>query len=271
MAKKVLITGAGSGFGKGASLALAKKGYEVIASVEIAPHKTSLLEEAKKENVELQVEVLNITIEEDRQAIFRNEIDVLVNNAAIMETGPIAEIPMELVRRNFETNFFATLEMTQGFVPQMVKRGSGKIIFISSMGGLVSFPFVSVYTATKHALESVAEGLKSELAGTGVEICTINPGAYATGFNDRGGETMNKWFDPAKSYTKPEVFEMLSGGLNQQGDPQEVFDMIVKVVEEDNSKFRNVVPEELGEWIKGVQEQTWKAKKDDPLMSEFPG
>ena len=103
MGKTILITGAGSGFGEGAALALAKKGHTVIAGVEIAPQKTSLLEKAEKAGIKLQAEVLDIKNERDREAIFRNDIDVLINNAGIMETGPVAEFPMEIVRSNFET------------------------------------------------------------------------------------------------------------------------------------------------------------------------
>lgn len=267
MSKTILITGAGSGFGEGAALELAKRGHNVIAGVEIAPQKTSLLEKAEKAGVELQVEVLDINNEQDRKAIFGNEIDVLINNAGIMETGPVAEIPMDLVRKNFETNVFGTLAMTQGIVPQMVKRGSGKVIFITSMGGLITVPFVAIYNATKHALESLAEGLKGELTGTGVEICTINPGAYATGFNDRGAETMMRWFDPQKSLTRPEIFGAIAeGALENQLDPGEVVDAIVRIAEEDNSKFRNVIPEAIIPWIKELQERAWTAKKDDPIM-----
>ncbi|WP_406657325.1 SDR family oxidoreductase [Methanolobus sp. ZRKC2] len=266
MKKSILITGAGSGFGEGAALALAKKGHRVIAGVEIAPQKTALLQKAEEAGVELQIEVLDITNERDREAIFKNEIDVLINNAGIMETGPVAEIPMEIVRSNFETNVFGTLAMTQGFVPQMVKRGSGKVIFVTSMGGLITFPFVAIYNATKHALESLAEGLKGELAGTGVEVCTINPGAYATGFNDRGAETMARWFDPGTSFTKPEILASIAGGLENQLDPQELVDAIVRIAEEDNSNFRNVIPEGIIPWIKMLQEKAWVAKKDDPLV-----
>ena len=87
---------------------------------------------------------------------------MLISNAGVMQTGPVAEISMENVRRNFETNVFGTLALTQGFARQMVKRGSGKIVIVTSMGGLVTVPFAGVYCATKHALEALAEALKAE-------------------------------------------------------------------------------------------------------------
>ncbi len=266
MKKTILITGASSGFGKGTAIGLAKKGHKVIAAVHVEPLKTILLEDATKEGVELEVIVMDVTKESDRQAAFKYDIDVLMSNAGVMETGPVAEIPMENVRRNFEVNVFASIQVAQGFLPQMVKRGSGKVIFTSSMGGLVTVPFAAIYTATKHALEGVAEGLKEELAETGVEICTVNPGIFGTGFNDRGAETMLKWFDPSKTLTRPEVFQALtSADMSNQLDPQIMIDAMIRVAEEENSQFRNVIPEAIIPWIKATQKRAWEARKDDNL------
>ncbi len=268
MSKRILITGASSGFGKGTAIGLAKKGHKVIAGVHVEPLKTILLEEAKKEGVELEVIVLDVTKESDRQFAFNNyEIDVLMSNAGIMETGPVAEIPMENVRKNYEVNVFASLAMAQGFIPQMIKRGSGKVIFTSSMGGLITVPFAAIYTSTKHALEGIAEGLKEELTGTGVEICTVNPGVFGTGFNDRGAETMLKWWNPEKSLSKLEIIQALAdpSSLEHQLDPQMMVDAMIKVTEEENSLFRNVVPEAIIPWIKATQAQAWIASKNDML------
>lgn len=268
MSKTILITGASSGFGKGTAIGLAKKGHRVIAGVHVEPLKTILLEEAKNEGVELEVIVLDVTKESDRQFAINNyEIDVLMSNAGIMETGPVAEIPMENVRRNYEVNVFAPLQLVQGFLPQMVKRGTGKVIFTSSMGGLITVPFAAIYTSTKHALEGMVEGLKDELSGTGVEICTVNPGVFGTGFNDRGAETLTKWWNPEKSLSKMETIQAFTDpkGLENQLDPQLMIDTMIRVAEEDNSKFRNVIPEAIIPWIKATQEQAWKARKNDFL------
>ena len=265
MTKNILITGAATGFGKGAALELARRGHKVIAGVQIAPQKTELIAEAERKGVSLEVIELDITDEEDRKSAFANEVDVLVNNAGTMETGPAAEIPMKLVRRNYETNVFGTLAMIQGFAPQMVKRGIGKIVTVTSMGGLITVPFGSVYTSTKHALESLMEGLQIELAGTGVEVCTVNPGAFATGFNDRGAETMMRWFDAEHTLSRPELLQGMANGLDGQMDPQAQIDDLVKVIEEERSKFRNVCPEAIVPWIKATQAKAWVAQSDDPI------
>jgi short-subunit dehydrogenase len=270
MAKRILITGAATGFGKGTALELAKRGHSVTAGVQIAPQKTELMKDAADAGVQLNIQVLDITDEDDRRAALANEIDVLINNAGVMETGPVAEIPMKYVRRNFETNVFGTLAITQGFARQMVERGSGKIIFVTSMGGLITVPFAAVYCATKHALEALAEGLKAELAGTGVEVCTANPGVYGTGFNDRGAETVMRWFDPSKTLTKPEVLAAAASGIGQQLDPRSMIDAFVRIAEEDLSKFRNVVPDETAAWVREIQRHTWDVGKDDAIMTSPP-
>ncbi len=270
MAKRILITGAATGFGRGTAIALAKRGHTVIAGVQIAPQVTELMKYASDAGVNLKIIVLDINDEGDRQAAWANEVDVLINNAGVMQTGPVAEIPMEMVRRNFETNVFGTLAITQGFARQMVKRGAGKIVMVTSMGGLITVPFGGVYCATKHALEALAEALKAELAGTGVEVCTANPGVYGTGFNDRGAETMLRWFDMSKSLTKPEVLMAAAGGLRTQHDPQSMIDAFVRIAEEESSKFRNVVPDSTAEWIKDLQAKTWQAGKDDPIFTPPP-
>ena len=111
MSKTILITGASSGFGKGTAFGLAKKGHKVIAAVHVEPLKTILMEEAKQEGVEMEVIVLDVTKESDRKFAFNYDVDVLMSNVGIMETGPVAEIPMENVRKNYEVNVFAPLQL----------------------------------------------------------------------------------------------------------------------------------------------------------------
>jgi NAD(P)-dependent dehydrogenase (short-subunit alcohol dehydrogenase family) len=105
--KRILITGAGTGFGRGAALGLAEKGHDVIAAVYDPKQISEIKREAAVRGVSLRAEKLDLLSESDRQAAFEWDIDVLVNNAAIGESGPIGEIPLELVRRVFDVNVFA--------------------------------------------------------------------------------------------------------------------------------------------------------------------
>ncbi|MGE4328057.1 MAG: SDR family oxidoreductase [Pseudodonghicola sp.] len=268
--KRILITGAASGFGKGLALALAAKGHHVIAAVQYPQQRTELLAEAWAANVEMEIIKLDITNPQDRARAFTYEIDILVNNAGQMQAGPVAEMPMERVRENFEVNVFGTLAMIQGFVPQMAARRAGKIVTVTSMGGLITVPFAAVYTATKHALEGLIEGLRTELAETGIEFCTANPGIFGTGFNDRGAETALEWFDPKTSLSKSPMltmFDMIGGAEPMPGqlDPQIMVDALVDICEAENTKFRNVVPAETEAWIKMMQKQAWIAHRNDPI------
>src|SRR5258707_1098855 len=175
MSKTILITGAGTGFGRLVGFDLARKGHKVIATVEIWPQVTELQDEAKGQGLNLQVEKLDVTNASDRQHAFRHDIDVLLSNAGLMEAGPIAEQPIERLRSMFEINVFSSIALAQGFVPAMVDKRCGKIVFMSSMAGLWTVPYASGYSASKHALEAVAEGLKTELAPFGIKAPTVEP------------------------------------------------------------------------------------------------
>ncbi|MGZ0199516.1 SDR family oxidoreductase [Streptomyces sp. RM1] len=191
--KRILITGAGSGFGRGAALRLAGRGHHVIAAAESRPQMTELIQEAQRLGVELQVENLDVTDELHRRQAHAWEVDVLFNNAAIGEMGPLAEIPLKLFRRVFEVNVFGHLALTQGLVRQMVRRGNGRIVWLSSIAGLTTNPYLGPYCASKYAIEAMAQAMYDELKPLGVEVATINPGPYQTGFNDRMGNSMRTW------------------------------------------------------------------------------
>jgi NAD(P)-dependent dehydrogenase (short-subunit alcohol dehydrogenase family) len=159
MARKILITGAGSGLGEGAAVGLAQKGHEVIAAAQSWPQVTALRAKAKSLGLPtLRAEKLDLLDAYDVAEAVRWDCVVLVNNAGIGEGGPIAEIPIELVRRNFETNVFAPLAFTQRVVKTWVAaKTAGKVVFISSMGGLFSPPGFAAYAAVGQQLNAGLE------------------------------------------------------------------------------------------------------------------
>jgi len=242
MTKTVLITGAGSGFGKGASLALAARGHRVIATTETDEQAAALALEAPG----LTVVKLDITTD-DVDKVTAWEIDVLINNAGAGQTGPMADVPIDRVRRLFEVNVFGTLSITQKVLPQMAKRGSGRIIIVSSIAGVMSGPAFGPYSMTKHALEAMGKAMRAELAGQGIDVTLLNPGPYLTGFNDRMADSMWEWFG-ADSVNAPatELFNMMramvTGG---QMDPIEVVNRMVELVEADTTTENNFVPPEI--------------------------
>ena len=182
MPKTILITGAGSGFGKGAAIGMAKNGHSIIATVHVASQVTPLREEAKALGLKnFRIERLDLTDPYGIAFAQTFDVDVLWNNAGMGEAGPVFEIPVDLVRKNYEVNVFLPLQLTQGFVRKWIDAGKkAKIVFTSSMGGLFTPANWGVYVSTKHALESVAEALQQELRPHGIKVQTINPGAFYT-------------------------------------------------------------------------------------------
>ncbi|SFN34850.1 Short-chain dehydrogenase [Chryseobacterium oleae] len=262
MSKTILITGAASGFGKIAAFDLAKKGHKVIATAQVYPQVSDLIREANEQGIELTVDKLDVTNSRDIAYIHQKyDIDILISNAGIMEGGPIAEQPLEFIRSMFDVNVFGGLELAQGFVKKFIEQKKpGKIVFTTSMGGLWTVPYVAAYCASKHAMESIAEGLKTELAPFNIKIATCNPGVFGTGFNDRGVDSIFRWYDPKVNFTPESSFDGVAESLAHQLDPQSMADVIVNVALDENSNFRNVHPKETEDFVKQLQADAWTAK-----------
>src|SRR5580704_12600487 len=161
--KKVLITGAGTGFGHEVAMRLALKGFDVIAAVEVYAQVQTLKREAAARGVTLQVEKLDVTSDGDRKKALSWEVEILVNNAGVLEGGSVLDIPGPNMRHEFEVNVIGPLLLTQGIAKQMVKRRQGRIVWVSSREGLNVNPFTGVYSASKHAVEAIAETMSLEL------------------------------------------------------------------------------------------------------------
>lgn len=271
MSKKILITGAGSGFGKSVAFKLAKLGYEVIATVEAVAQIQTLKDEAHQQGLNIQFEKLDITNDIDREFISNFEIDILLNNAGISEGGAVVDIPEYRLREQFEVNVFGTILLTQKFAKQFVERKSGKIIFISSVAGLTTDPFTGAYSASKHAIEAFAEALNKELHEYNVKIATVNPGPILTGFNDRMFETWKHWYPEDQANT---VFNYSQLAFpHKQYDPEQVSDIIVRVVTEEQKNYRNLAPKEIEADAKKQMAEKWDRlihtdAKRDPLVED---
>lgn len=258
MGKTIFITGAGSGLAKGTAFGLAKAGHRVIAPVETAPQVTSLREEADQEGVELEVFKMDIKNPQDLAQMLEYDFDIFVANAAINEGGPLGEVPMKNFRELFEVNVFSTLETAQIAARKFVEKGKGKIIFMSSMAGIMSTPFVGPYTATKHAIEGIAKTLQKELEEFGVQVATINPGAFDTGFNDRSAEAKWKWYDEKIHFTKKESMEEADQALENQYDTADMVEKMVEIIPLDSHKFRTAYPPETEEQMKEEEAKRWE-------------
>ncbi|MFV0678533.1 SDR family oxidoreductase [Variovorax sp. tm] len=239
MSQKILITGASSGFGRGTAIELARLGHKVVASAETWPQVRSLRADAAEAGVELEVIKLNLLDPIDIAHAGTYDPDVLVLNAGAMEGGSIVDIPMQRVRESFDINVFGHLQLVQAIVPKMVARRSGKVVWTSSMGGILVVPFLGIYCATKHAIEAIAGSMKAELEPFGIKVATVNPGAFRTGFNDTGVESHVQWYD-AKTAVVP--MPDFGAGLADQADPQEMIDAMVEIIPAKEHLYRTMRP-----------------------------
>ena len=258
----ILITGAGSGLNNGAAFQLAQRGYDVIACVEIYPQVRALELQAKELGVKLRIEKLDVSEEGDRRRAMSWDIDVLVNGAGIIEGGAIVDVPGENMRRQFEVNVIGPVLLTQGIARKMVKRRSGKIIFMSSVVGILSGPFVGIYGASKHAIEAIADTMSMELQEFGVQVAVINPGPYLTGFNDAGFLAPADWKDDPS--TRVFDYKKLAFPF-EQFEPSLAFSSIVDVITGKSLLFRNVIVPELAEGVREQSLRIWARKSADGL------
>lgn len=265
MGKTILVTGAGSGFGEAVSIGMARNGHRVIATAQISPQVYALRRRAEELGLgeRLIVEKLDLLDPYDLRHAQRWDVDVLWNNAGVGESGPVSEIPLELVRRNYEVNVFKPLELTQAFARRWVDENKkAKVVFTSSMGGLFTPAGWGVYVSTKHALESIAEALQQELAPFGIKVQTINPGAYLTGYNETMADTAFRWLDDTRHFTQRDqlraTFDALLGQPEGHLDPQEMIDRMVEIVPSDVGKFRNVCPQFVEDMLKRSQTDAWE-------------
>ncbi|MGR6320270.1 SDR family oxidoreductase [Micromonospora soli] len=252
----ILITGAGTGLGRGTALGLARAGHHVIAGCENWPQVRQVRAEAARADLILDVIKLDVTAEADRTYALRHQVDILVLNAGVQEAGAVVEIPMGRVRRSFEVNVFGHLHLVQGFAPQLLRRGAGKVVWVSSAVGVRTRPWFGVYAATKHAIEALAWAMRDELGPRGVQVATINPGPYRTGYNDTGAETMFQWWDESTTLLdRPDFADY----LENQRDPQEMVDEMVRVIPAAHHPFRTVRPEELRHGLQEFEAEVWNA------------
>jgi len=180
----ILITGSSSGIGRSAALALHAAGRTVYA--------TARRLESIKELADQGIRTLALDVtDDDSMAVAVRTIEaesgpigVLINNAGYGLYGAVEQVPMDEIRRQFETNFFGLVRLTQLVLPAMRTAGRGRILNVSSMGGRVTLPGGAFYHASKYAVEAFSDGLRMEVAQFGIDVVIIEPGPVKTAWND---------------------------------------------------------------------------------------
>ncbi len=216
--RSVVITGASSGIGRATAEHLASRGWTVFAGVRKAEDGEPLV----RAQASIRPVILDVTKRDQVEAAARlvgtaldgRKLSGLVNNAGIAAIGPLAVQPMDEIRQHFDINVLGLLEATQGFAGLLgmdtERTGPpGRIVNISSFGGRISAPFLSAYSATKAAVESLTDSLRRELVVYGIDAICIAPGAIRTPIWDKAEEreqalpyANTPWAEPIRTFTR---------------------------------------------------------------------
>ncbi len=198
----VLVTGASSGIGHATARALAAAGYVTVAT---ARDPAALADLAA---VGCQTLALDVTDEGALTAAVRTVeqahggVAVLINNAGYGEMGPLEEVPIAALRRQFETNVVGAARLCQLVLPGMRRRGYGRIVNVSTMGGVMAMLGGGAYYASKHALEALSDALRAEVAPFGIAVVVIQPGLVWSGFNATARAPRRRWHRMAAPTTR---------------------------------------------------------------------
>lgn len=248
MNKKIaVITGASSGFGLLTTLELAKKNYLVIATMRNLQKQVDLISQATKLNLQQNIKVQQLDVT-DQSSIHNfqlflkdmNRVDLLINNAGYATGGFVEEIPVEEYRKQFETNLFGAISITQLVLPYMRKQKSGKIINISSISGQVGFPGLSPYVSSKYALEGWSESLRLEVKPFGIDVALLEPGSYNTNIWEVGKQLAENQSDTISPYNEymDKIQKHINSGSNTFGNPLDVANKIVEIAEAKRTNLR---------------------------------
>ena len=237
MKKTILITGASSGFGLLLATNLHKKGFEVIGTSR----------EPQKHTGKVPFKLLALDISDEysiksfAQELFSvtNKLDVLVNNAGYMLMGLAEETPVELGRKQFETNFWGTVNLTNALLPYFRKQNFGQIITVSSIVGLIGPPGLSYYSASKHALEGYFKSLRFELNQFNVKVSMVEPMWFKTGLGEHSDGATGSISD--YSVLRNKVNASAQKSMAEAPGPDAVVNTIEKLIGTKEPKMLNPV------------------------------
>ncbi|XID94511.1 SDR family oxidoreductase [Paenibacillaceae bacterium WGS1546] len=235
--KIALVTGASSGFGLLISLALARKGYLVVATMRDPDRQAELVREAERSGVRDRLDIVQLDVTDAlsiKAAVSRTlsehgRIDALVNNAGYAAGGVVEEVPMEAWRAQMETNFLGVVAMTRAVLPAMRRQGEGAIIQIGSVSGRIGLPGYGAYAASKFAIEGFSESLRHEAAPFGIRVYVVEPGAYRTAIWSKGFETIHA--QPNSPYERMfnAVLALSRRTADNAPDPREVAELVARL------------------------------------------
>ena len=232
MAEKVwFITGASRGFGRIWTEAALARGDKVAATARGTAALDDLRQKFGNNILPLALDVTDhdtvVAMVNEAHHYF-GRLDVVLTNAGYGLMGAFEETTLEEARANFETNVMGTFSTIKAALPLLREQGRGHILAVSSVGGLVTFPLLSIYEATKFAVEGMIQSLAQEVAGFGIKVTLIEPGAYKTDFL-APSSLKNTAAIPAYDPVREQFAQMLTDDMF--GDPKSTADAILKVVD----------------------------------------
>ena len=243
----VLVTGAGSGFGKGTVIELASRGHNVVAACQLQEQADALA----AEHPGIATMILDVTDPASVAQVSDMSIDVLINNAGRGLMAPLTNVPLDEVRKTFDVNVFGMLAMCQAVIPGMKQRGSGRIINVSSIAGILSGAMSAPYAMTKHAVEALSVAMREELAPHGIDVTKINPGPYLTGFNDAMVDGIEPYLE-AGDESAAAAHQFLKQVMEDQADPNEIVQALADLAEADATPVETFLPEGIREMLQAV-------------------
>jgi NAD(P)-dependent dehydrogenase (short-subunit alcohol dehydrogenase family) len=275
MSRTWFITGTSRGFGREWAIAALERGDRVAAT---ARDVASLEDLAQKYGDSLLPIALDVTDRDaDVAAVARahdrfGSLDIVVNNAGYGHFGMIEEITEDEARRQIETNLFGALWVTQAALPYLREQGSGHIIQVSSIGGITAFPRVGIYHASKWALEGFSQALSQEVAGFGIHVTLVEPGAFSTDWAGSSSSTSQQL--PAYDEVHRVTLETRARRASDPGDPQATREAILRVVEAPEPPLRvffGAAPLGLASTDYESRLKTWNDWQDVALIAQGAG
>lgn len=260
---RVLVTGANSGFGLLTTLTLGRAGHEVIATLRNPAKGEALRDAVVAESLPIEIRLLDVC---DPASVADavhdpSAIDVVVNNAGFEVEGAVELLDDDMLRRQFDTNVLGPVRVIRAVLPAWRERGSGVVVNVSSVAGVVGVPYGGAYAASKHALEALSEALHFEVSQLGIRVRLVEPGGFDTAFRDNV-VAVDGW-ETSFYHDRARRFREQLGRLRGEGapaDPQAVADAIVAAALDPAAPFRTFV---------GVDAQLVSATKASMTFDEF--
>ena len=262
------ITGCSTGFGRELAKEVLTAGYKAVVTARKVEDIEDIVKEFPENAFAIKLDVTSPEQIKDavEQAVKHfSTIDVLVNNAGIGYFGAIEESEDEEVRKMFEINFWGLANMTKAVLPILRKQKSGHILNVASIGGLVGFPAVGFYNATKFAVDGYSDALSKELAPLGIKVTVICPSGFRTDWAGRSANNSKNVIDDYKATAAANKNNIRGYSGKQPGDPVRAAKAIVKAVEAENPPLHLLLGVAA---LKGARNKLEILKKDFDAWAE---